>query len=172
MYATLLQHRSILGDVTNCITWLCKWNSATKERSPAPPAPPAPPQVPPPRPTHRPVHVLGSGPGPSLTRSFSYPESVMPASSENQCFQSSMTQAKEWRKIKEMYVAKIIYAESTNICIELSCRQKGAEKTKGPSTPHTRVQLTCYLLQQTIEKLLDSDLTMALFNNIWLRSIH
>ena len=28
----------------------------------------------PPHPTHRPVHVLGSGPGPSLTRSFSYPD--------------------------------------------------------------------------------------------------
>ena len=77
-----------------------------------------------------------------------------------------MTQALEWTEVKEMYVAKIIYAKGTNICIEVSCRQKDAEKTKGPSTPHTRVQLTCYLLQQTIEKLLDSDLTMALFNNI------
>ena len=134
-----------------------------KERSPAPPASPAPPQVPPPHLAHRPVHVLGSGPGPSLIRSFRI---RMLASSETQCFQSSITQALEWRNIKEMYVAKRIYAKGTHICIELSCRRKDAEETKGWFTPHPRVQLTCYLLQQTIEKLLDSDLTMALFNNI------
>ena len=136
-----------------------------KERSPAPPAPPAPPRPKSPHPTPPTVLSMSWGLG-QAHPSLDLFRILMKASSENQCFQSSMTQAKEWREIKEMYVAKIIYAESTNICIELSCRQKDAEKTKGPSTPHTRVQLTCYLLQQTIEKLLDSDLTMALFNNI------
>ena len=52
-----------------------------------------------------------------------------PPSFEKQCFQSSMTQTLEWRNSKKC----MLHIKGAK-CIELSCQQNDAEKTKGPST--------------------------------------
>ena len=76
MYATVPTHFPICDQLYHMIM---QTKECEKESAPAPPAPPTP-QVPPPLPAHGPVHVLvhvlGTGPGPSLTQPFSYPHAA------------------------------------------------------------------------------------------------
>ena len=97
MYATVPTHFPICGQLYHMIM---QTKECEKERAPAPPAPP-------PLPAHGPVHVLvhvlGLGQAHHSLNLFLI---LVPSSSEKPCFQNSIRQTVEWKKIKEVYIEK------------------------------------------------------------------